>query len=858
MTGFEFHFLRPYWLLMLAPLALLLWRRLRSGVDGDTWRKVVDAHLLPRLLVDSSGRVRRLPSILLGLGWLLLVLALAGPTWERLPEPLYQARQYRVVALDLSPSMNATDVAPSRLARARFEVLDLLRYSDEGQTALLAYGAEPYIVSPLTTDAATIAAQVPNLETGLLPVPGARRTDLALDLAGQLLRQAEAPDGEVVLITDGLEHPAAAAEAARRLHADGYRVSVLGVGTAKGGPLRGPDGNFLKDANGAIRLPRLDAAVLRSVADAGGGRYVAARPDDRDIAALARRGAATSGDQAEGQDNTTERWREEGPWLLLVLLPLAGFAFRRGWLSPLVLVACVLPAPDAYALTWDDLWSRPDQRAQRLLEDGRPDAAAEVFERPDWRAAAQYRAKDYERALQTLQDLDGADSDYNRGNTLAHLGRLEEAVAAYDRTLKGQPQHTDARHNRDLVRRLIEQRRQASNRPDPEQSGDRQQESDQAQQQDSSQAQQEDADQGQQDDSNQAQQDESSQAEQGDSSDSQQQDSGQVQPDDQAQSDDQGAQDGQPQQEQAAQQDQAQAAPGGQDDSQAQSGQQPQPQSAGQDAGSEQQESAHTQTDDSSQQSSGGQDPQRDSASQGSTADQQAAENPAAEQMGDQQVAEQESPDGQQAREQAAARSATNGEQTKDDAEGDGQQAQQADAAQPEVRDGRSSSAESETGHQQAGESGEDTLQQAQEAGQQSAQTGTPSATGQDAGDGSGRESGEQQPPGGSQSAQTDTPSAAGERQAEGTPSQATAGGPAGQPQPAPSGPPSAAPGLADLMHDERSAAEQQAARRQVQGMNLEDRQAIDQMLRRVEDDPGGLLRQRFLLQHLRRSGRLP
>ena len=388
MSGFEFHFLRPLWLLMLAPLALLLWRQWRSGVDGDAWRAVVDAHLLPRLLVDGSGRVRHLPSLLLGLGWLLLVMALAGPTWERLPEPLYQARQFRVVALDLSPSMNATDVAPSRLARARFEVLDLLRQSDEGQTALLAYGAEPYIVSPLTTDAATIAAQVPNLATGLLPVAGARRTDLALDLAGQLLRQAEAPDGQVVLITDGLEHPAATAEAARRLRAEGYRVSVLGVGTAKGGPVRGPDGNFLKDANGAIRLPTLDPAVLRSVADAGGGRYVVARPDDRDIAALAPRGTAAFGDRAEEQDSTTERWREEGPWLLLVLLPLAAFAFRRGWLSPLALVACLLPAPDAYAATWDDLWLRPDQRAQRLLEDGRPAAAAQLFERPDWRAAA--------------------------------------------------------------------------------------------------------------------------------------------------------------------------------------------------------------------------------------------------------------------------------------------------------------------------------------------------------------------------------------------------------------------------------------------------------------------------------------
>ena len=200
---------------------------------------------------------------------LLLVLALAGPTWERLPEPLYQARQFRVVALDLSPSMNATDVAPSRLVRARFKVLDLLRQSEEGQTAMLAYGPEPYVVSPLTTDVKTIAAQVPSLDTSLLPVAGARRTDLALDQAAELLRQAGAPEGEVVLVTDGMENAPATNAAAARLRASGYRVSVLGVGTLDGSPVRSRDGGFLKDANGAIRVSRLQETALRALAVVG-------------------------------------------------------------------------------------------------------------------------------------------------------------------------------------------------------------------------------------------------------------------------------------------------------------------------------------------------------------------------------------------------------------------------------------------------------------------------------------------------------------------------------------------------------------------------------------------------------------
>jgi len=458
MSPFDFHLLRPEWLWLLLPLAIMLWRLLRADADGNAWQGLVDAHLLPRLLVDGGGQTRGLPLGLLAIGWLLGTVALAGPTWARLPTPVYQAQQYRVIALDLSPSMNATDIAPSRLAHARYEVLDLLRKAGDGQTAMLAYGAEPFVVSPLTADAATIAAQVPSLTTGLLPVQGARRTDLVLAQAGELLRQAGAPDGEVILVTDGLDHPAAADAAARKLHAQGYRVSVLGVGTRKGAPVPLRKGGFLKNENGAILMPKLDNGALRALASAGGGRYVIAAADDRDIEALVPSPPSLT-QAAKKQDAQSEQWREEGPWLLLILLPLAALGFRRGWLSPLLLVVCLLPVPDAHAFTWNDLWLRPDQQAAQQLEAGKPAEAAKLFRQPNWRAAAQYRAGDYAQALQSLKTQTGADAAYNRGNALARLGRLEDAVAAYKRALEANPDDADARHNRDLVQALLDRQR---------------------------------------------------------------------------------------------------------------------------------------------------------------------------------------------------------------------------------------------------------------------------------------------------------------------------------------------------------------------------------------------------------------
>jgi len=465
----EFHFLRPWWLLALLPLGLLIWRLARTRGNAEAWRKLVDAHLLPGLLVDTGSGHRRLPLVLLALGGLLLTLALAGPTWTRLPQPVYQAQQYRVIALDLSPSMNAADRVPSRLAQARFEVLDLLRRQREGQTALLAYGPEPFVVSPLTNDVATIALQVPALQTDLLPQQGPRRTDLALDEAGRLLQQAGAPGGEVILVSDGLRDPARASAAAQRLRENGYQVSVLGVGTAQGAPVKLPDGGFLKESDGAIRVSRLDETALRALALAGGGRYVTAGAGDGDIAFLSPDTA--SANLAAGpleSASQADLWREEGPWLLVLLLPLAALAFRRGWLSPLLILVVAVPGQEVHALDWDTLWSRPDQQAMQRLDAGNPAQAAQLFEQPAWQAAAHYQAGDYAAALRALHGLQGPDAEYNRGNALARSGRLEEAVAAYDRALQQAPDNQDAQHNRDLVARLLQQQSAQDSRSEVE------------------------------------------------------------------------------------------------------------------------------------------------------------------------------------------------------------------------------------------------------------------------------------------------------------------------------------------------------------------------------------------------------
>jgi len=457
----ELHLLRPAWLLALIPLALGLWR-LASGSNGATaWQGQVDAHLLPHLLVGTNVRMQRLPLLLPGIAGIIGTLALAGPVWVRMPQPAYLADAARVIVLDISGSMNAADLPPSRLAHARFEILDLLHRFREGQTALLAYGAEPFVVSPLTSDAKTIAAQVPGLSTDLLPVHGLKHTDTALQEAGRLLNQAGIRHGQVILLTDGLDHPAASMAAARKLREQGYRLTVLGLGTPGGAPVPAPGGGFRQDRHGVAQIAKLDESALRMLATAAGGHYVRATLDDRDIEALVRDAAVARHAMADKAESTrADQWREEGPWLLLALLPLAAAAFRRGWVSPLLLAMLLIHPPQAEAFSWPDLWQRPDQQAARMLEQGNAKDAAHTFRQPDWRAAAAYEAGDFKDTLQTLEGMDNPTVWYNRGNALARLGSYDKALDAYDRALAGDPGDADARHNRDLVKQLLEQQQQ--------------------------------------------------------------------------------------------------------------------------------------------------------------------------------------------------------------------------------------------------------------------------------------------------------------------------------------------------------------------------------------------------------------
>ncbi|MDO9423672.1 MAG: VWA domain-containing protein [Methylobacter sp.] len=468
----EFHFIRPYWLLAGLPFLAILVLMLRNKLSQGNWSAVCDAALLPYLLQEKPGKQSRWPLTAGAIAALLAIIALAGPTWERLPSPVFRNDSALVIALDLSRSMDAADIKPSRLIMARYKIADMLKQRKDGQTALLVYAGDAFTVTPLTDDTQTIDSQLSALNTDIMPSQGSNVTS-ALDKAVELFKQAGLQKGRILLVTDGVDVDKTLP--AVKL-SDKYRLSILGVGTDDGAPVALPEGGFLKDGEGTIVVPKLNSHELSKLAQAGNGIYQTITTDDTDIQTIQAtldRPVKQSGN--ENNNLLLDQWADKGPWLLLLVLPLAALTFRKGLLCFALLL--ILPLPkNSYALGWRDLWQTKDQQAQQAYKKQDFAKAAEQFENPDWKAAAEFKAGQQE--LGELKTPKTAVGFYNQGNVLANSNRYEEAIKAYDEALKRATDRQlieDAKANKDIVEKALEKQKEEQKKQDQQKKDNKQQ-----------------------------------------------------------------------------------------------------------------------------------------------------------------------------------------------------------------------------------------------------------------------------------------------------------------------------------------------------------------------------------------------
>ena len=462
------HWFRPEWLLVLPLLGWLLWKRWHREKRAGRWQMILPVAFHRVLLSGGNGRNSKLPWIALGLGWLLALLALLGPSWQRVEQSTQKPADPLVVMLELTPHMLATDSSPNRLEQARRKIYDLLQNRTDAQTAVIVYAGSAHTLVPLSDDLATSRNLLEALKPSIMPQPG-HRADLAVTKALELLDQGALGEGRLLLITSSLsDQERSGIRQALSGHAP--QLLVLGVGSREGSPVVDESGQFLKDDQGAILLPRLDSPSLRAFALDVDGRYRQARLDDNDLRGL----GLLDGPQHlrdDGQTLHLDTWADQGYWLLLPLLLLVACAGRRGWLFCLPLLLILAPQP-GYAMSFSDLWLRPDQQGMRLLQQKKPLQALEHFSDPLWQGVALYQAGDYAGAALRFAEVNSASAHYNRGNALAMNDELEAAIDAYEQALELQPELQAAAQNKALVEQILEQQRaqaqaEAEKTPEP-------------------------------------------------------------------------------------------------------------------------------------------------------------------------------------------------------------------------------------------------------------------------------------------------------------------------------------------------------------------------------------------------------
>ena len=486
-----FHFIRPWALLLIIPAALLFWLYRRISQQRQGWAAIIDPHLLEWIMPRSdAGKARKhLPFLLLAF-WIIACLALAGPTWKKTPQPVFSSKATQVILLDMSYSMDADDIKPSRLERAKYKIKDYLKLHNEGLTGLVVYAGDGFILSPLTSDKDTIENLLGALSTNIMPLLGSR-PELGFEKAIDLLDSTGLAQGKILWFTDGAEEENLEA-ITEQLEGTPYQVTVLALGTEEGAPIKlSNEKGFLKDRNGNVVIPQLDYSKLEAFARENDALLTPVTADNSDVQLMVE-ATSTNTDSEQQENKFADDWFDLGYWLIILLLPLALLSFKhRALLGCLCLFTFMgLTTPTAQANPLEKLFLNDNQQAKKLLDKDNLEEAYSKFKDPRWKAQAAYRMGSYDAAERLLKQLPEdalqADDWYNKGNALALQGEYEQAIEAYEQALAQDPDHQDAEYNKGVVEQAKQQQEQQQEQQNQNQDGDAEQND---QQQDSEQQQ---------------------------------------------------------------------------------------------------------------------------------------------------------------------------------------------------------------------------------------------------------------------------------------------------------------------------------------------------------------------------------
>lgn len=434
----DFHFLRVEYLyfgigaIVILCLGFLFYR------ESKTWEKSIAPHLRPYVIKKGTSWKSLLIRTSVIFMFVIGFISFLGPTWNQIKAPAKKVESKLVIALDLSKSMLATDVSPTRLERAKFKIHDLLEADPRAATNLLVYAGSTHTAIPFTTDYKIILDQLDGLQPKMMPAQGTAYHSLFKKL--DTLFTGNKAEAKVLLMTDDLED-LSIEQVSVFLQENHAKLYIYPFATQNGATIP----SF--KTNSALNMSKLNG-----LAEMDGVDILEMTLDDSDVKDLAK---AISADLVfeDKSDKEEENWLDNGYWLIFPLALIFLFSFRKGWALNLIIISlCFQSCSDsdktkASNFKFKDLWYTKAYQAQQEYDAKNYLTAAVGFKDPMHKGVAYFKAGDFLSAEAAFKKDTTVSGLYNLGVTYAKLGKLDQSQAIFEKVLEKDPSNKDANNN---------------------------------------------------------------------------------------------------------------------------------------------------------------------------------------------------------------------------------------------------------------------------------------------------------------------------------------------------------------------------------------------------------------------------
>ena len=487
-----FRFANDYFLygLIAIPLILLLYvfvyqkRAKRLALMGDI--AVIDS-----LVKNRSIRKLWFRFILWLLAISFILLGLARPQFGTKLEKVKRKGIDLIIALDVSFSMNATDIQPSRIEKAKQAIARITDRLTDDSFGLIVFAGDAYTQIPITTDYASARMFLPSISTNIVPVPGTA-IGKAIDVAMRSFSVNDERKKVIVVVTDGEDHEQAAVDAASRAAAKGVIVHTIGLGLPQGSPipLGGVD-NFLRDRQGQVVVSKLNEPLLQEIAQSGKGIYV--RANNAEVGLNQILDDLEKMDRHKSSDKEYTRYNEQFFWffiaaLLLVIAETFTSEKKSPWIQRFknsmatntikikigLFLLLFSTSTHVFAQTERSLINKGNhlykekqyneaEIAYRKAADINKNSFASMFntgtalyKRGEYKQAAEWYEKNADKAVTASQ---AAKLYHNLGNAYYQTGKYKESLEAYKKALKLKPHDVDTKYNLSEALRKMQQQK---------------------------------------------------------------------------------------------------------------------------------------------------------------------------------------------------------------------------------------------------------------------------------------------------------------------------------------------------------------------------------------------------------------